>query len=508
MLSWSLRYLLFAVFSVVLLITATKTANACLCGPRPTVLDSFEASDEVVILRVISVEKVEKVQKVENKEDEDEDNVDGVKSTMIVEKVFKGKLKVRDEIVFGQGNGADCIWTFEETSVGDQFLFYLTRPEKFSKDSYLPSNEPGLWFAFGCGRSRELGGATEDLLYLENMAKVRGKTRIAGSIGGGFAYPDIDVNGKKIKIIGPNKTYETKTDEDGVFEIYGLPPGKYFVEPEMPPGWKIDPDFLTYSQSVVQDKYRRPEMKSPRQVAIMLEPKKHASVDIAFTVENSVRGRVLDPKGKGMSRVCVYLLQPGEDGFGPYGCTDGKGRFEITQIPEGEYVLIANKDGKPSNREPFPKVFYPNVTELERAAVISIRPGERLANIDIVIPKLEETITISGVLQYSDGKPVVEKWVKFKVTKPNEKIDGDVEEKTDNAGRFTLTVLKGLTGELSGEEWVMKGIYKNCPKVDELTGKGEHSVTVLSNVVKLTTEQDVYEVELTLPFPWCEKIKE
>jgi len=95
------------------------------------------------------------------------------------------------------------------------------------------------------------------------------------------------------------------------------------------------------------------------------------------------------------------------------------------------------------------------------------------------------------------------------MTTPNEKVDGDVSEQTDKNGRFTLSVLKGLTGELSGEEWVMKGIYKNCPKVDELTGKGEHnSVTVLSNVVKLTTEQDVYEVELTLPFPWCEKIKE
>jgi hypothetical protein len=468
------------------------------------VLDSFEASDEVVILRAISVEKAPKTE-----DEDDQEAVDGIKSaTLIVERVFKGKLKVRDEIVFGQGNGADCIWTFSEESVGRQFLFYLTRPEKLSKDRYLPSKEPGLWFTSYCGRSRGLAGAAEDLLYLENIAKVRGKTRISGSIGGGFKYPDIDVDGKKIKIIGPNKTYETKTDKDGVFEIYGLPPGKYFVEPETPPGWKIDGYFLRYSTSVIQDDSGRWEMKSPRQVAIMLEPKKHASINIAFTVEDSVRGRVLDPKGKGMSRVCVYLLQPGQDAWGPSDCTDEEGRFEITEIPEGEYVLVANQDGKPSNREPFSKIFYPNVTERERAAVINIRPGERLANIDIVIPKLEETITISGILQYSDGKPVVEEWVKFKVTKPNEKIDGDAAEKTDDSGRFTLTILKGLTGELSAEDWLYKDIYKNCPKVDELIAKsGKNSVTVFSNVVKLTAEQDVYEVELTLPFPRCEKAK-
>src|SRR6185295_14081659 len=140
----SLRYLLFAVFSVALLLTATRTANACSCGPRPNVLQAFEQSDEVVILRAISVEKAE--------DTPEEHYPDGVKSTtMVVEKVFKGKLKVRDEIVFGQGSGADCIWTFDEQSVGHQFLFYLTRPDKLSTELYLPSKETGLWFGFGCG---------------------------------------------------------------------------------------------------------------------------------------------------------------------------------------------------------------------------------------------------------------------------------------------------------------------------------------------------------------------
>lgn len=497
-----LRCLVYSVFSIALLLCFTKITNACSCGPRPSVLASFEESDEVVILRAISVEQGE--------ETEDRQYVDGVKSTtMIVEKVFKGKLKVRDEIVFGQGGGADCIWTFNQEDVGQQFLFYLSRPEKLSDAPYLPSKEAGLWFAFGCGRSRGLAGATEDLLYLEDLAKHRGKTRISGTISGGFAYPDIDVEGKKIKIIGPKKTYETKTNEDGVFEIYDLPPGKYFIEPEVPPGWKIDPSWLRYSENVVADESGRPEMRSPKQLALKLEPKKHASVDIVFTIENSVRGKVLDPKGRAMYGVCVYMLRPGQEEWGPSDCTDEQGRFEITQIPEGQYVLVANQDGKPSSREPFPKIFYPSVTERELAAVINIGPGEKIANLDIVIPKLVDTVTITGTLQYSDGNPVDEKWVKFKLTAPNDKVQGDVNEKTDSAGRFRLTVLKGLTGELSAEDWLMKGLYKNCPEVDELIEKGgQNNVTVLSNVIKLTTQQDVYGVELTLPFPRCEKTKE
>ena len=55
---------------------------------------------------------------------------------------------------------------------------------------------------------------------------------------------------------------------------------------------------------------------------------------------------------------------------------------------------------------------------------------------------------------------------------------------------------------------MFKGYYENCPKVDELiAGSRGDNVTVRSNVIKLTTEQNVYNVELTLPFPRCEKAK-
>jgi hypothetical protein len=65
-----------------------------------------------------------------------------------------------------------------------------------------------------------------------------------------------------------------------------------------------------------------------------------------------------------------------------------------------------------------------------------------------------------------------------------------------------------MTGELFGEDWLYKDAYKNCPKVHELIAKsGRNNVTVQTNVVKITTEQDTYEVELTLPFPRCEKQK-
>lgn len=488
------RNLILLLLSSVVLLGMVQTVSACSCGQSPTVLEAFERAEEVVILRAVSVEKSE----------EKDRYVDDVRTTtMIVERVFKGHLKVSDEIVFGQGGGADCIWTFNEESIGHQFLFYLATPDKFAV-SGGPPKDPSFWYAFACGRSGGVGGVTEDLLYLENIKKVKGKTRISGKYGG-WQNPGLDVEGKKIKIIGPKKTLEAKTDQNGVFEIYGLPPGKYVVEPETPAGWKIDPYWFRYSPSVHGYDYAKPE--ALKQVEITLEPKKHASVDFVFEIDNFVSGRVIDPKGSPMHEVCVYLLQPdAKDRFGPSDCTDESGRFEITAVPPGEYILAANADNKLSFRQPFQRIFYAGVSEVERAAVISVHAGETIENLDIVVPKLEETVTIEGVLRYSDGKPVVSETVKFKVSDANDKVETESRAETDTAGRFTLRVIKELTAEVFGEDWIFRGNYKNCPKVVELLEKsGTNDLQVRSNVVRVTTEQNVYDIELTFPFAPCER---
>jgi hypothetical protein len=85
------------------LIFDVRVANACSCGATPTVLESFEDAHVVVIVKVVGVERSE--------ESRGYDNVSSTKT--IVEKVYKGNLKAGDEMIFGQGGGADCVWTFE-----------------------------------------------------------------------------------------------------------------------------------------------------------------------------------------------------------------------------------------------------------------------------------------------------------------------------------------------------------------------------------------------------------
>jgi len=414
---------------------------------------------------------------------------------MVVEKVFKGNLKAGDEMIFGQGGGADCIWTFDEESIDKQFLFYLPIFE-----------DQKMWFASTCGRSRGVDYAIDDLLYLNNLSKVRGKTRISGTIG--FEKEtDLSVAGRKIRIIGANKTYEVKTNEDGVYEIYDVPAGKYLVEPELPAGWKIDQGWLRYSPSFIGD---RVETGSIKRVPIKLEEKSHAGLNLHFEIDNTIGGRVFDPNGKPMKSVCVQAVNPRVEKDNSYhaDCTDENGNFSIISVPSGSYVLVINNGGRISSSEPFGQFYYPNVFEREKAAVITIGPGDTVEGLNIYAPQMEEVITIEGVFLYSDGKPVVDETVQFEPEKTKANIEGKAQATTDSHGRFSLKILKGLKGKLFGGMYVYEGKFENCPKLEALIKKTRSSMEeIKTSAIEIQAERDLYDVELKYPFPGCKKAK-
>lgn len=467
------------------LLLAGHAAHACSCGPRPTVLDSYEGSDSVVIARIVAVEKSAATER--------EHYPEGVVAAkMAVEKVYKGNVKVGDEMTFAQGNGSDCLWTFKQEYVGDQVLLYV----------HSAYRRDGLWQVSFCGRSNNVEAVTDDLLYLDNLDKVRGKTRISGRVY--YGNVGLSPEGRKVRIIGADKTYEVKTDAHGVYEIYDVPAGKYLIEAEAPAGWKVDGFWLKYLFGY--DESAAGEGTS-RSVVIALGDKKHAGVDIRFAADNVIRGKVYDPGGKPMEGVCVTAVSAGDGGRSGRDCTDENGNFAITEVDRGSYVLAVNVTGKISSNEPFRTFYYPNVKERERAAVITIGVGEVRDGISIHAPDMQEVITVEGVLLYKDGKPVVGDYVKFKAEKSGEKIDGDAYVKTDAAGRFSLRILKGLKGQVFSEIYASDTLQPNCPEllaVLKKTGKTYGWIT--TQVVEILAERDLSGMELKYPFPSCKKL--
>ena len=172
-----------------------------------------------------------------------------------------------------------------------------------------------VWYADRCEKSKPLPGfdthhvndAADDLAYLEKMDKVTGKTRISGTL---ISYQSSPIHnrtdvkklaGTKVRLIGEEKTYETVTNEDGVYEIYDLLAGRYTVEPTTPKGWAIDkPSAYSGGGSGSRE--------DTKHFQLTLEKGRHADFDFLFKVDTRIRGRVLNRFGIPMNSVCVNLI--------------------------------------------------------------------------------------------------------------------------------------------------------------------------------------------------------
>jgi len=449
----------------------TEIASAC--GPRPTVLDNYEQSEAVVIARVLSVE-VEK------------DSTDGRgAAALVVEKVYKGKLRLDDNIWFWTDNQRGQL--FNPTYIGRQFLLYLLGP-----------NDDNSWNGLGCGRTQAVEFATEDVLYLDKLRTHRGKTRVSGSY---LFWPNSksdDVANKQIRISGENRTYLTKTDANGVYEIYDLPPGNYVLQPEIPTGWKT----ARFPRPITELPFTK--IIAPHSQVFTLQAKKHVTVDLLFEPDNAVEGSVVGPDGRPLVHTSAHLWKPDQvDESEIYGITDQSGHFRITSIPPGSYLLVLNQDGKLSTKEPFPRLFYPGVTDREKATLIDIRIGETIKGIDVTVPSFAETIIVSGVLLFSDGKPVAGEWVSFEANE-EQGVDRYNVGRTDSMGRFTITILKGVKGEIVGEYSPNVEEYEKCPELRDLIQAADgNSTEIRSSAIKFEGERSVVNLVLKFPFQEC-----
>lgn len=345
-------------FLVSILNLRFAAATACALLPLPTVLDEYERANVVITARVVSIEKTKEPDPIHY-------NVRS--ATMVVQKVFKGNLKVQDAISFAQGNGIDCLWDFDEKMIGHEYLLYLNARDEATN----------LWY-LGQGRSTELSNAANDLLYLNNLDKVRGKTRVSGTLD-----DDFSVAGTKVRIIGRNKTFQTTTDEHGVYEVYGLPPGRYLIAPELPYGWILDREesLPTVSERPVHSKLYK---------AFTLRAKRHAVIDFGFKIDNVVEGHVYDQYGGARADANIALTPEKDDVGESSQFIDTKGRFKFESVSAGRYTLRVYKDKPNSGRIIRRSDYDPHRSQLLTTLTINLKQGESLRGLKIIIPTKTE----------------------------------------------------------------------------------------------------------------------
>lgn len=464
-----------------LLLIAPNVANGCSCNGYPTICDAFASAEGVFIGSVRKAERREM-----KKNGEQSETFSGQIVHVQVERVFKGEY-ISEAVIHAGLTSRD-----PKYKEGQQWLFYAYYDRKSQ-----------IWSIRACDRSALVENAADDLRYLQALPASAQKTRLSGALERYENDPvkvlsrDENLSGVKVKVSDGQKTYEVYTDSDGAYEIYGLPPGQYDVQTEIPSGLKL------------RFKFRSGEIdySDGKGVKVALKEKSCANVDFTFSADTSISGKVFGADGRAMPNVCLSLQPKGTTvaDNSLFDCADEQGRYELREIPPGEYIIVVNYDGKISSDEPFPTTYYPGVSDKEQAAVLYIADSERLKDIDIRIPSQKARNLIQGVLLYSDGRPAANEFVGFKPEAAPEGYSGEVNTETDAEGRFSLNVLQGLKGRIFGFIYIYSGEYVNCPELEKLRVRGVPAIE--TEPIHLEVTDDVQGVKLIFPFPYCVKSK-
>ena len=154
------------------------------------------------------------------------------------------------------------------------------------------------------------------------------------------------------------------------------------------------------------------------------------------------------------------------------GYTDARGKFAIERVPQGEYILGAN-------REPLPGTFTPGLAlDLQAARTVQIESAQKIAGLVLRLPPASGQRTTLGSAFWSDATPAAGAWVELRSPDfPNDAVFGS----TDENGAFAVTTTAGHPYHVRG--W---------------TGMGEEGTQVQSNTVELGA-RDNGPADLILP---------
>lgn len=486
----------------------TSDAVACSCGPRPTISDVL---GEKGYVKTVVTGRIESLHKLREKNDE-YDHQAYLSATLLVDKVYRGNIKPGDRLVLAQGSGSDCRFPWDEKWVGSEWLFYLGEPSTGHRPYFEIENEEllravkktSMYGTSFCGRSTTVSSAARDLAYLDNLTKLKGRSRVSG----GLDFPDdenFSVEGIEVRLTGKEWVRKAKYGKHGFFEIYDVPPGEYVLEIVPPRGWVAIDDWRSRQgfQEFPDDALSK---LKKNQRLIRVSKGGHTDVDLSLTYDTKLAGRVLSPSGKPMPKVCLDVepISDKKDERGGQSCTDEKGEFSITHLRPGNYFLVANKRGKIDADQPFSTLYFPGVPERSEVGIVAVEFGGYHLGIDFQISALNRLTEISGRVLFADDKPADDVWVKFEPAS-DEKYSAE-SVRTDSEGRFRLKVPFGASGKVSGSKYFSDYSHPNCSVILALAKKS--SSDLKTSELELDGTRSVTEAVLRFPVDFCEKKKD
>jgi hypothetical protein len=457
-----------------MLMVATR-AWACVCGGNwPSVKQAWQHAPFVFLGTV---------EFADPDEDSSQTIFQGQSVRIRVDEAFKGVS--RGQLIELHQGANDCAAKFRTS---ERAVFYLDRGVTGESWSVPPCTH-----ALG---SAEPAG--DDLLFLRGLPKSAIGTRLSGEIelyedSATQAFQRVGgIPNVRVKISGPRGfTQEAVTNTSGVYEVFGLRPGRYSVSIEVPHGLKVKFPLATGSPPVTGDN-----------AAVLLASNGGASVGFVLQADTQLSGRMLDGKGAPMTGVCIDL-EPvegrGENGSRFFDCSRADGIFEMKMMPRGKYWLVARDDIEVGLLKSKSTLYYPGVRDRERATIVSIEAGKYVEHLEMRLPSNEKRYSIGGRFQFADGAPVASATVTFTSSQ-----HGYTETtSTGGDGSFDLSVVAGMEGQLDGRLAVLEPVLRSCPEFRVGPHRRGMFRFMDANPISLLSDSDQEGLKLELSSPSC-----
>ena len=213
---------------------------------------------------------------------------------------------------------------------------------------------------------------------------------------------------RKSESQGPYEPFQkATTDPDGFYRITNVPPGNYDVVPSIPA-------FV-------------PAGREPRSRHVLVgDDDTVDGINFALVRGGVITGRITDAEGRPLIQHQVNIFQENAFNRAPQQPqrqifpvtsvqTDDRGIYRVYGLQAGRYKVASGRsdDGfvtgpnVASGRTTYKQVFYPDVSEPDKAKVIEVSEGSEATDVDITLGRALPTFTATGrVIDGEKGQPV------------------------------------------------------------------------------------------------------
>ena len=224
------------------------------------------------------------------------------------------------------------------------------------------------------------------------------------------------------------------TGADGVFAATGLAAGQYTVRLDLPDGLagEVWPKTID-----------------------LVDARGCAEVQGEAFADGRVSGQVVDAAARPIAGLTVELRVPAglDAALGPEplrALTDAAGRYEISRVPAGRFVIGINTRRDGEGRLSEPRLFLPGVASLASATRVRVAEGERVTVENFVVPGAFRFVSLTGVVFDASGTPAANARVYLKGPAESDYLLGEPVV-TGPDGRFTLAAVAGRSYRLFAE---------------------------------------------------------